>query len=100
MRDGRDGRSGSRRRGKDADPRTRARVGHETTALTLTNCLHELSRHPEIQQRAREEVLEVCGDGPVLYEHLAHLKYLNMVLKVRRCSIHFCGMDGFGWLVG
>ncbi|RLM98512.1 hypothetical protein C2845_PM06G18260 [Panicum miliaceum] len=38
-------------------------AGHETTAVTATWCLMLLAAHPEWQDRARAEVLEVCGSG-------------------------------------
>ncbi|KAG8068294.1 hypothetical protein GUJ93_ZPchr0005g14991 [Zizania palustris] len=37
-------------------------AGHETSAVTATWCLMLLAAHPEWQDRARAEVLEVCGD--------------------------------------
>lgn len=37
-------------------------AGHETTAVTATWCLMLLGLHPEWQDRARAEVIEVC-DG-------------------------------------
>jgi cytochrome P450 len=36
-------------------------AGHETSAVTATWCLMLLAAHPEWQDRARAEVLEVCG---------------------------------------
>ncbi|KAL5662564.1 hypothetical protein ACJX0J_029689, partial [Zea mays] len=35
-------------------------AGHETTAVTATWCLMLLAAHPDWQDRARAEVLEVC----------------------------------------
>lgn len=57
-------------------------AGHETTAGTIQWALYELARHPEIQQRCREEVQDVVGDDiDVLHEHLQQLKYLHQVVK-------------------
>lgn len=37
-------------------------AGHETTASATTFALHLLGRHPEVQQRVRDEVAAVLGD--------------------------------------
>lgn len=38
-------------------------AGHETTATALTATLHLLARHPDIQERLHEDVIEVIGGG-------------------------------------
>lgn len=38
-------------------------AGHETTAVAASWCLMLLALHPEWQERARAEVMEVCGRG-------------------------------------
>lgn len=38
-------------------------AGHETTAITASWCLMLLAAHQDWQDRARAEVLEVCGKG-------------------------------------
>jgi cytochrome P450 len=40
-------------------------AGHETTALALTFCLRQLALHPQAQDRLREEIRTVAGDGPI-----------------------------------
>jgi len=57
--------------------------GHDTTSSGVVWALYNLGRHPEIQQRAYEEVAEVLGeeDRPVTRDDLAQLKYLQMVIK-------------------
>ncbi|MDQ4007997.1 MAG: cytochrome P450 [Actinomycetota bacterium] len=40
-------------------------AGHETTAGALTFTLHQLGRHPEVQERVAAEVADVLGDRPV-----------------------------------
>ncbi len=49
-------------------------AGHETTSTALTYTLHLLGRHPEVQDRVREEVDAAGGDT-------ATLAYTTMVLK-------------------
>ncbi|NJQ03483.1 cytochrome P450 [Streptomyces zingiberis] len=56
-------------------------AGHETTATSLTFALHLLGHHPEVQERAREEVERVLGDRPPTAADLDALPYLTQVLK-------------------
>ncbi|XP_052792882.1 uncharacterized protein LOC128226847 [Mya arenaria] len=58
-------------------------AGFDTTSVTLTWALLLLASYPDIQTRAREEVLEVCADPtqPLTHETLDKLGYLNCVLK-------------------
>ncbi|MFD7442548.1 cytochrome P450 [Streptomyces sp. NPDC059909] len=56
-------------------------AGHETTATSLAFALHLLSRHPEHQERARAEAVDVlAGRVPEAYD-LDALPYLTRVLK-------------------
>ena len=49
--------------------------GHETTAVTATWCLMLLATHPEWQDRARAEALEVCcGRTAIDFDVLRRLK--------------------------
>eukprot|EP01080_Neovahlkampfia_damariscottae_P007311 gene7311-11630_t len=65
-------------------------AGHETTATTLTFLLQLLAIHPEIQEKARKEVIDVCGkDGEITRELANKFVYLPLVLKetLRKYSI-------------
>nr|XP_017226149.1 PREDICTED: 11-oxo-beta-amyrin 30-oxidase-like [Daucus carota subsp. sativus] len=55
-------------------------IGTETTARSLTWLLYVLSKHPEWQERAREEVLQVFGDQKPNVEGLNQLKIITMIL--------------------
>ncbi|KAF8513726.1 cytochrome P450 [Hysterangium stoloniferum] len=55
-------------------------AGHETTAASTSWCLYALSRHPEIQQKLREELLSVTSDSPSMDE-LNILPYLDGVVR-------------------
>ncbi|XP_051180167.1 cytochrome P450 714C3 isoform X1 [Lolium perenne] len=56
--------------------------GHETTAITATWCLMLLATHPEWQDRARAEVLDVCcGDTAIDFDVLRRLKTITMVIQ-------------------
>ncbi|KAL6642168.1 hypothetical protein ACP70R_020349 [Stipagrostis hirtigluma subsp. patula] len=57
-------------------------AGHETTAVTAIWCLMLLATHPEWQDRARAEVLEVCQGQTILdTDVLRRLKILTMVIQ-------------------
>lgn len=56
-------------------------AGHETTANLLTWTMLLLANHPEWQEKAREEVLNVCGSTePPSFEQLSQLKTLTWIL--------------------
>lgn len=60
-------------------------AGHDTTANTLTSTFYYLARHPEIQQKARNEVLDAVGDNGELVvptiEQLKLMPYINCIIK-------------------
>ena len=56
--------------------------GHDTTASGISWILYNLARHPEIQEKAFQEVHRVLGNKKeVQLEHLPKLEYLTMCIK-------------------
>jgi unspecific monooxygenase len=56
-------------------------AGHETTSGALSFALYFLATHPEVFDRAREEVDRVWGDaGSPEFEQVAKLRYVRRVL--------------------
>jgi pentalenene oxygenase len=53
----------------------------ETTGTTLAWTLYEITRHPHIEQRLREELAGVCADRPLRYADLDQLPYARRVLQ-------------------
>lgn len=60
-------------------------AGRDTTAGTLSFCLFELSRNPEVVERLRDEIRTRVGVGPSgrkpSYADLKEMKFLNAVLN-------------------
>lgn len=54
-------------------------AGYETTSVTLTYCIYLLSKHPQVQQRLRQEVDQFKGQPS--YEQLDQFPYAAAVLK-------------------
>jgi Cytochrome P450 len=73
--------------------RTLMVAGQETTASTSAWALYELSRHPEIQTRVREEVRAARahaskrGNGELTVTDLDSMKWLLAVMKVSQLSV-------------
>ncbi|CAG8556378.1 3068_t:CDS:2, partial [Cetraspora pellucida] len=58
-------------------------AGHHTTSLSLSWALYLLSKHPEIQDRLREELVQTFPDPNIqpTFDEIEHLKYLDSVVK-------------------
>nr|BAL05189.1 cytochrome P450 [Phanerodontia chrysosporium] len=62
-------------------------AGHETTANTITWLLYELAKHPEYQQKMREEIavkraeINARGDADFTMDDLESMQYLHAALK-------------------
>ena len=61
-------------------------AGHETTSTLLTWTVVLLGAHTEWQDRARAEVLEVCGDRPVDADAIGKLKVVRLLHHAHRIS--------------
>ncbi|PCH34313.1 cytochrome P450 [Wolfiporia cocos MD-104 SS10] len=55
-------------------------AGHETTSTATTWCLYALSHALEVQQKLREELLDIPTDHPTMDE-LQELPYLDAVIR-------------------
>ncbi|KIY48790.1 cytochrome P450 [Fistulina hepatica ATCC 64428] len=54
-------------------------VGHETTAGSLAFTIWELAKHPELQTRLREEIIQQGGD--LGFDDVEKLEFLDAVIK-------------------
>lgn len=61
-------------------------AGQETTANWLTWAMIVLSMHPNWQEKAREEVLRVCGKNTPDLDALNHLKIVSRFLLNVTCT--------------
>lgn len=58
--------------------------GHDTTKSGIGFTLYSLSRHPEVQEKVYQELNEIIGtdiEGPLTYNKLMDLKYMEKVIK-------------------
>jgi len=55
-------------------------AGRDTTAQCLSWTFFELTQHPEVARKIRDEVTQVCADGPVSYQDVGKLRYVQAVL--------------------
>lgn len=58
--------------------------GHDTTTSGISFALYLIARHPEVQKKIVEEIVEVLGtdtERPVTLRDLGDLKYLECVIK-------------------
>ncbi|KAJ9076130.1 hypothetical protein DSO57_1029260 [Entomophthora muscae] len=58
-------------------------AGHDTTANTLTTTFYYLSKHQDVQEKARAEVLRVLKgkDQPPTYDELKEMTYIDCIIK-------------------
>ena len=53
----------------------------DTTSSTLTFVVHFFLKHPEVQEKAREEIMDVIGGSKkVTFEQIQDLKYMDKVI--------------------
>uniref|UniRef100_A0A914X045 Cytochrome P450 n=1 Tax=Plectus sambesii TaxID=2011161 RepID=A0A914X045_9BILA len=57
-------------------------AGYDTTSNSLSYITYELATHPEVQEKLRAEIDEVCsGSAEITYEQVSKLKYAEQVIK-------------------
>ncbi|MBM7661785.1 cytochrome P450 [Bacillus mesophilus] len=56
-------------------------AGHETTANAMSWALYLLATHPEVQQKAQEEIDRVVGDSSLQLEHAEKLTYVKNIIN-------------------
>ncbi|XP_065556593.1 cytochrome P450 3A14-like [Artemia franciscana] len=56
-------------------------AGYETTSNTLSFCSYLLAKHPDIQEKLLQAILDKFGDGEVTYEGVHEIDYLDQVVS-------------------
>ncbi|CAB5143507.1 unnamed protein product [Rhizophagus irregularis] len=58
-------------------------AGHDTTTTALSVSLYFLAKYPEMQEKARAEVIRILGNEPIIpsLDQLKELKYVNAIIK-------------------
>ncbi|KAI1625611.1 cytochrome P450 [Exophiala viscosa] len=56
-------------------------AGHETTSGLLSFTCYHLIKNPDALSKAQQEVDTVVGKGPVTYQHMSKLPYIEAVLR-------------------
>ncbi|KAL9541602.1 hypothetical protein MBANPS3_009026 [Mucor bainieri] len=60
-------------------------AGHDTTSSALSFALLYLAKYPEIQERAREEIINILGDEPrdivPNFDDLKQMDYIDQIIK-------------------
>lgn len=68
-------------------------AGYETSSTTVTYCLYELAKRPELQQRVHNEIDSVLTryNGKITYDSVSEMKYLDKCIKGwRGLMLIFC----------
>ncbi|CAG8637654.1 17450_t:CDS:10 [Funneliformis caledonium] len=58
-------------------------AGNDTTSMSISSSIYYLARYPEMQKKARDEVISVIGDEIKIptVDQLKELKYVNAIVK-------------------
>lgn len=62
-------------------------AGFETSSTTMTFALYELSIHPDIQEKVREELFRVLKkyNNEICYNSVRELEYMQQVIDGKFC---------------
>lgn len=58
-------------------------AGYETSSTTMTFCIYELVRNPELQEKVRHEINSVLAkhEGNLTYEAILDMHYMEKVIN-------------------
>lgn len=66
-------------------------AGFETTSITITNCLFELARNPNVQNKARNVIKKALEkyDGQFTYEMMMDMPYIYQLIQGKTFDFSF-----------
>ena len=58
-------------------------AGYDTTGTTLAFACYDLAKHPDVQEKLREEVEEIVGDSSreLTYDDLQNMTYVDQIIS-------------------
>merc|ERR1712203_42027 len=56
-------------------------AGRDTTAQAMAWCLWNIAQHPAVEERILVEGQEICGAGPLGYDMINRLDYVEAVIR-------------------
>uniref|UniRef100_A0A182MSH0 Uncharacterized protein n=1 Tax=Anopheles culicifacies TaxID=139723 RepID=A0A182MSH0_9DIPT len=66
--------------------------GNDTSAQALSNTLLTLGMYPDWQEKVYQEIMDIAPSGPISYEDLSKLTYMEMFLKETLRLLPITGM--------
>lgn len=62
-------------------------AGFETSSTTISYCLYEMAKNPEIQEKVHEEINTVLAkyNGVLTYDSISEMKYLELCIDGKIC---------------
>lgn len=69
--------------------------GFESSSTTMSFCMYELAKHPDIQQRAYDEIVRVLEkyDGQLTYDAISEMKFTSLCIDGMVTAEFFFQLD-------
>lgn len=66
-------------------------AGFETSSTTMSFCLYELAKNPDIQKKVQSEIDEIMGkyNGKLSYDAVHEMKYLEWCIDGNKLVLNY-----------